>query len=276
MAKFFGLLTKVGHVPDEWLVHFKRGAVQTELEPRQRVAAFLRTLSGHRKVSELSRELGVSRYIVSRWLSGQTEITLPDFLRLVEVLTLSALDLVALLTDPEELDACRRPWQLLVAARRSALEKPWSHAIAQMVDLPSYRTLARHEPGWFASRLGISVTEENECLALLVALGRLVVDEGLYRSTSVLTVDTRPDPEATRQLAAFWMRKGVERVVVPGGGRFAFNLFGIAQRDLERLRELQSRYFAELRSIVAESEPTEAVVVATFQLFTLAEETPVD
>jgi len=55
-------------------------------------------------------------------------------------------------------------------------------------------------------------------------------------------------------------------------GDFAFNAFGISRKDLERLGDLQRRYFAELRAIVAVSPRTEAFAVATFQLFHLARE----
>jgi hypothetical protein len=141
-----------------------------------------------------------------------------------------------------------------------------------MVDLPSYRKLAKHQPGWFASRLGISMQEETDCLMLLVQMGRLTVTDARYQSTAALAVDTRPDPDATRQLAAFWMRAGAEKALIVGSGRYAFNTFGVSLLELERLRELQSRYFRELRAIVSESTETEVVAVATFQLFALATE----
>jgi hypothetical protein len=147
---------------------------------------------------------------------------------------------------------------------------PWSHAIVHMVDLPSYRQLPRHEPGWFASRLGISTGDELRCLDLLVEMGRLRRVDARYEGTEDLSVDMRRDPQVTRELASFWMRQGAERVMAPNAGRFAFNTFGISRRDFERLKELQSRYFAELRSLVAESEGAEIVAVATFQLFPLA------
>jgi len=103
-------------------------------------------------------------------------------------------------------------------------------------------------------------------------MGQLSECEGLYRSTRTIAVDTRRDPEATRQLASFWMKEGSERVLVEGNGRFAFNTFAISARDLLIAKELQSEYFRKLRALVADSEPTEAVAVATFQLFPLFEE----
>jgi hypothetical protein len=68
------------------------------------------------------------------------------------------------------------------------------------------------------------------------------------------------------------MKEGAERVLTPGRGRFAFNTFALSKRDLTVARELQSEYFQKLRALVAESEPAEAVAVATFQYFPLFEE----
>ena len=52
---------------------------------------------------------------------------------------------------------------------------------------------------------------------------------------------------------------------------FSYNLFTVSSRDLERLRELHLAYFRQLRSIVAQSEPAERLVVANVQLFGLDE-----
>jgi len=272
LSVFIELLAKVGRDPRAWLVDFGRGDVPEQLEDGASVAAFASSLNKGRSLKELAQALGRSRYVVSRWLSGKTEIPLPEFLHFVDVTTLSALDLVALLVNPASLAAMAPHYERLQAARQSAQEKPWSHAIVHMVELPSYRELLAHEVGWFASRLNIGLREEAQCLELLVQMGRLTFDGTRYQGTGSLSVDTRPDPDATRRLAAFWMHEGAERVLVSGSGRFAFNAFGIGKKDLERLGELQGRYFAELRAIVADSPRTEAVAVATFQLFHLARE----
>jgi transcriptional regulator with XRE-family HTH domain len=266
------LLAKVGRDPRSWLLDFGRGDVPEVLSDASHMAAYASSLNRGRSLNDLAQALGRSRYVVSRWLSGKTEIPLPEFFRLVDTTTLSALDLLALLVSPSALPAIAPHYKRLEAARRSAQEKPWSHAIVHMVELPSYRALLVHEVGWFASRLNIDQDEEAQCLDLLVQMGRLTFDGTRYQSTGSLAVDTRPDPEATRRLAAFWMHEGAERVLMSGSGRFAFNAFGISKKDLEKLGELQRRYFAELRAIVADSPRTEAVAVATFQLFHLARE----
>ncbi|HSC86256.1 MAG TPA: DUF4423 domain-containing protein [Polyangiaceae bacterium] len=270
--RFFELCAAVAKPPETVIETFHRGRLEGPLTTREGVAAWLRSLVGNRSVGDLCAGLGRDRYAVGRWLRGQTDVPLPDLLAFIELTTLGLLDFLACLVDPQRLDSVAEAHRRLEAARRSAREVPWSHAIVHMVELPSYRRLTAHEPGWFASRLGITTAEERRCLDLLVDMGRLRKEQGRYLGTDALHVDTRSDPDATRRLAAFWMKLGAERVESGGSGRFAFNTFAVGHAELGRLRELQGRYFAELRSIVAECQVAEVVAVATFQLFALASE----
>ncbi len=268
--KFFRLVEHRGVRLAELTETLVRERVSHELTTRAGVAELLRSLARGRKTRELSEVLGRDRFAVGRWMRGTTSIPLPQLLQWIDVCTLSVVDFVALLTDPAEVPLVARAHEQLVAARKAAAELPWSHAIVHMVDLPAYRALPRHEPGWFASRLGISLREERDCLELLTQMGRLRRIEDRYESVEDLSVDTRHDPNLTRRLASFWMEEGARRVRVPGQGRFAFNTFAVSREDFERLKELQSRYFADLRSVIASSARADVVAVATFQLFPLS------
>lgn len=274
-AKFFRLVARVGRTPAACLQTFLRDSeLSGRIDPttKEGVAAVLRDLRGKRPLGSLAEAVGRDRFAVSRWLHGKTEPPLPEFLSFFEASTLALVDFLATLVDPAELPEVAERWRALQAARRSAYELPWSHAVLRAVDLRSYASLPAHRPGWIASQLGLSANEEQRCLDLLCATGDLIWDGNRYRSVESLTVDTGRDPAATRHLAAFWMGQGAERVRSGGDGSFAFNVFGVSRRDLERLRELQRAYFAEMRDIIARSEPTECVAVATFQLFPLMED----
>lgn len=243
-----------------------------DLCERSGVAAFMKELLGSFKMAQIGHQLGRDRHAVGRWLRAQTDVSLPELLHFVEVTTLRIYDFLAVYVDPSDLPEAASGYALLEAARESARQMPWSHAIVHMAELPSYRALPAHERGWFASRLGISTQDEEECLALLVEMGQLRYDGCTYLGTQSINVDTRRDPVATRQLASFWMREGAERVLTPGRGRFAFNTFALSKKDVAKAKDLQSEYFQKLRNLVAGSEPAEAVAVATFQFFPLFEE----
>jgi DNA-binding phage protein len=232
------------------------------------VAAFLDDLRGSTSVVELSRYSGKSRFAVARFLSGNAEPRLPDFLRLIEASSLRLLDFIEQLVDPRLLPSARQPWERLTAARRLAYAEPWSQAVLRALELSSYAELAQHESGWIAGRIGISLEEEEQCLERLADSGQIVWRAEHWQIENVMALDTRRDPDAARRLRAWWLRRGAARIEAGDRG-LMYNLLGVSSADLERLRELQKAYLTEVRAIVARSEPVEHVVLAADLLLDL-------
>jgi hypothetical protein len=232
------------------------------------VAAFLDDLRGSTSVVELSRYSGKSRFAVARFLSGDAEPRLPDFLRLIEAASLRVLDFIEQLVDPRVLPSVSQQWQQLTAARRLAYEEPWSQAVLRALELSSYAELERHSPGWIARRIGISEDEEAQCLKRLNDSGQILWQDSHWKIKSVMALDTRRDPDAARRLRAWWLRRGAARIEAGDRG-LMYNLLGVSSADLERLRELQKAYLTEVRAIVARSEPVEHVVLAADLLLDL-------
>jgi transcriptional regulator with XRE-family HTH domain len=233
------------------------------------VAKLLDELRGKIPVVELARRTGFSRYAIARWLAGTAEPRFPDFLRLFEGASLRVLDFVALFHDPLTLPSAARAWKLLQAHRVAVFELPWISGVLGAIELSAYERLPRHQPGWIARRLGITIEEEERCLAVLEQSGQIVRQGRRLRLAKSQTVDTRHDPSAERKLKQWWAELGVARLASGAPGLFSFNVFSVSERDLARLRELHQSYFRQLRSIVAESSPSERVVVANVQLFPL-------
>jgi transcriptional regulator with XRE-family HTH domain len=232
------------------------------------VAAFLDDLRGSTSVVELARYSGKSRFAVARFLSGDAEPRLPDFLRLIEASSLRVLDFIEQLVDPRLLPSAREQWQRLTAARRLAYDEPWSQAVLRALELSSYAALPQHQDGWIALHIGITEEEERQCLARLAESGQIVWQGARWKIENVMALDTRRDPDAARRLRAWWLRRGAARI--EGGDRgLMYNLLGVSSKDLERLRELQKAYLTEVRAIVARSEPVEHVVLAADLLLDL-------
>ena len=236
------------------------------------VARLLDDLRGSRSIVSLTESTGRSRFAVARWLKGQSEPRLPDFLRLVEASSLRLLDFIECFVDPQRMPSIARHHADLSAARRAAYELPWSHAFLRALELEGYRELPVHEPGWLSRQLGLPREEEARSLELLERSGQIVLCEGRYCPTQITAVDTRRDAAAARRLRQFFSLAAAERVqgmTQDGTGAAAYNLFGVSHADLARLRELQRAYFREMRAIIADSEPVEAIVLANMQLVEL-------
>ncbi len=233
------------------------------------IAWILSDLRGRTAIADVAQGCRTSRYAVSRWLNAQTEPKLPQFLRLFDVLSLRLLDLLAALVDIRRLPSAAAAWQRLEAQRRAAFELPWTQAVLRCLELEDYRRLPAHEAGWIARRLGIEPEQEQACLDALAAGGQIRHDGRHWQLDAVIAVDTRAAPEHGLQLKRFWAGEGLRRLGTREEDLFAYNVFGISGTDFERLRKLQLAHFRQLRTLIAESEPTERVAVINLQLFSL-------
>jgi transcriptional regulator with XRE-family HTH domain len=233
------------------------------------VSLLLQDLLAGQSIVKLAARIGRSRFATARWLHGAAEPRLPDFLRLIQGTCLRLVDFIAALVDPMRLPAVRAHWQRLETSRKAAYEAPWTHGVLRVLELRQYNELPRHRPGFIANLLGIDRQEEDRCLRLLADTGQIRMERGRWVQADVLTVDTRRDATAATTLRRFWTQLAVERVQDKSDNVFSFNLGTLAERDLERVRALHRRYFNELRTIIAESEPPETVLLANVQLIRL-------
>ncbi|HMI91776.1 MAG TPA: DUF4423 domain-containing protein, partial [Polyangiales bacterium] len=234
------------------------------------VAQLLSDLGAGRPIVELAAAVGKSRFAIARFLRGDTEPRLPDFLRLVQGTTLRLLDFLAAFVDPARLPSVAEAARRLEASRRIAYEEPLTHAVLRVLELADYRALPAHVDGFIATRLAITLAAERRYLKLLRQSGQVELRAGRLVPTEVSAVDTRRDPEKAAALRRFWTQEALERAGHRDDDVFAFNLGTIALRDLPRIHELHRRYFAELRAIVGASEPAEALLLANVQLVRMA------
>jgi DNA-binding transcriptional regulator YiaG len=232
-----------------------------DLTKPEGVARLLGELRGSTTIGELARRAGRSRFAVSRWLKGEAEPRLPELLLLVDVATLRLLDFLAMFVDPACLASVASAWATLQAARESAYSAPWSHAVLRVLELHDYAALERPEPGWIARRLGISVEEEKRCLELLKRTRQIRRVRRKWVVDKARTVDTRADPERSRQVKLWWTRTALERAESGGADTLSYNLFSVSAADFERIRELYRSFYAQMRAIVADSAPNERVIL---------------
>jgi transcriptional regulator with XRE-family HTH domain len=166
---FFRLAALSGVDVTGALRRFSVAADPNALQQRAGLARWLRALGGERSNSELARAVHADRTTVTRWLDGRTEPKLPELLRYVRATTQRLLEFLACFVDPASLASARATYADLVAQRRLAYELPDSHAVLRALELDAYRALPRHEPGFVAHRIGISLDAEAQCLRALMA-----------------------------------------------------------------------------------------------------------
>jgi transcriptional regulator with XRE-family HTH domain len=240
---------------------------QTDATTPQGIAQFLRDLQGSASYKELAERSGKNRFQIARWLKGQAEPRLPVFLHLVECMSLRLLDFVAALVDPAQLPSIAEQWRELDGARQATYREPWSQAVLRVLETQAYAELTTHDDQQLAAWLGIDEQRVRESLEVLLRSGQAVEQAGKFvPATDSPTIDTRRDPEAAQALREFWSEVALGRLRDGQGQLFSYNLFGVSEADLQKIRELQKAHYQQIRAIVAASEPVERVALLTMQL----------
>jgi DNA-binding phage protein len=242
---------------------------QVDPTTREGVAALLNDLRGRTGISELAKSTGKSRFALARWLRGDAEPKLPEFFLLIEKTSLRLLDFIASLVDPGQLPSVARAWEELEATRRAAFDMPWTQAVLRTLELRDYADLERHIPGWIAKRISITQKEEQQCLQLLARTHQISFRQRHWQLRDVMAVDTRRDPAAERQVKRWWSEVALNRLDQGASGISSYNVFAVSEKDLATINDLYRAYFRQIRAIIAQSEPSERVVLASMQLVPL-------
>lgn len=233
--------------------------------------SFFEELRGGTTVAELSRRTGFNRFAIARWLEGKAAPRLPQALALIEACSLRVLDFVATLVDPAGLPSFAAAHADLVAARRAAYELPFSLVVLHALELEDYRGLPRHHPGFLAQRLGLSASDEEVYLSALLAAGQIRDNGTRYEPTRIRVVDTRGDERRALHLRRYFFQLALDRVVQGAPSASGYNVFAVSRADYARIIELQRGYYAQLRAIVAASEPVQVVALATTHVLPLSD-----
>jgi transcriptional regulator with XRE-family HTH domain len=234
------------------------------------LAAFLRELRGKTPITTLAARTGFNRYSIGRWLKGNAQPRLPEFLCLIEACSRRLLDFLATLTDPSRLSTIAPRWRQVQRARNAAYELPWSHAVLRALELDGYRRVARGGERWIAARLGVELGEVARSLEHLALTGQIKKARGKWRLDTPISVDTSQDPARARELKATWASVALERLRQGAPGNYGYSLFAVTQADLRALRELHLQYVRAMQSVIAESSPGECVGLYCAQLLDLS------
>jgi transcriptional regulator with XRE-family HTH domain len=254
---------------DRFLHHAFELPKGSSLTDTDGVVSLLQHLRGEARINDLAQAVGCSRFVMTRWLKGTTQLPLPELLSFIEATTLRLLEFLATLVDPTRLPSVGQRWKLLEASRRAAYDHPWSHAVLRVLETRAYEALDGHRRGFIAQRIGISVQEEETCLQILLQAGQIRLQRRRFVVVETQTVDTRADAEGARRLQTFWLRTALERQEARQPGLYSYNLFSISEADYQRLLQLYQAFFNDMRRLIAASEPNERVVLFATQLMPL-------
>lgn len=229
------------------------------------VAAIVSHLVGTRATSQLAAVISVHRGTLTRWVEGESQPRLPQFLRLLEATTHRLLEFVSLIVDPEKLDSVREAYRTLGLQQTLAYDHPASGLVLRALELETYRQLPTHSSGELIRATGLREEEVDRLLVLLQEAGLVRWCSPRYELVEVSTVDTSRDVGKSRAIKQFWSEVVHERIVRetwPASALNSFNLASVSQSTLDKIREKHIQYFEEVRALVAADEnPTEVLLL---------------
>lgn len=231
------------------------------------VAPWLDALRGSSKNVDLARRMGRTRSCVGRWLSGESAPKLPEFLHLVEVITGRAAEWAAGLVDIERVPTLRDSYRRVSAARRVALELPWTEALLRIFETTAYQSGPPHDDDIIADTLGID--EETVSTAVTALREARVIElssNGRYVVSGTLVVDTRDTAMAAERLRWHWSGVASESVRRNPENWFAYNVISVAEKDCQRIEQVLRNAYREIRGIVSQSAPCERAALLTMHL----------
>ena len=231
------------------------------------VGPWLQELRGRTSIADLSSRSGCSPTQLRRWLGGRARPKVFQFLMVVDALTGRAPDLVAEIVDIDRVPTLASRYHAGRTQRRLAFEHPWTAAVRVLVE--ATRPPVEDAAATLARSLRQPIEPIAEALDLLLSHGLLTAAAGRLIATGNMTVDMRATPEDRRRMRSHWAQAAADRVEADAGDLMGFSLVAVSKADLDRIRHLQRRYFREMRSIVAASQPVEtaALIVAQVAAF---------
>ena len=261
--------TRCGHVLEDALLRYRQihlgGRPLPDLEDPDEVAAFLRVLSGSAQIAELARRCGKNRHAVARWLSGETRVRLPDFLRFLQAVNRSALTFVDGFVSPAALPSAREQWERVQAMGSMLLDRPETLLVFVGLGLSTYRALPRHRVGWLSAQLGLSVAQERAALSALRDAGVIAWNGRRWRIDDASELDTRRYPQVVLDIKRFFAGLGMGRIG-DEGEVFNYVLLSVEEHELEELYELQREVIGRIRAIAVRKRDSTRPVLVNLQI----------
>jgi transcriptional regulator with XRE-family HTH domain len=240
-------------------------ALGTELEPA--IAAWLRALKGSQRLLTIAERSGLSRYSVGRFLAGDSEPRLPQFLALLDALTDRLEDFVDAWVGIDQVPSLALRLARSRAARDALFQRPLCLAVMCLLDTRPLDLPAKPQLERLATTLDRPRRAIREALDTLAEGSVISFDKDRYVLSGSLTVDAHATPELEIAAKSYWTRVAHERARRPTPEDVcSYNVFSVGKKDYAALKELQREFYRGARALIAASEPTDLAGLLVVQL----------
>jgi hypothetical protein len=232
------------------------------------IAAWLTALKGTQSLAAVAGRSQLSRYSVGRVLSGHSSPRLPQFLVVLDAITGRAGDFLDAWIGIHHVPLLQERVQAGRAAREALFQRPMCLAVLCLLDTRPLDAPKVSQIRTLTATLETTESVVVECLDTLTQSGAIQLKGDRYTTSGTsLTFDAQSSSAQERAAKHFWTGVGHERSLRPRSTDVcSYNVFSVARRDYERLRELQREFYRGARALIAASEPTELAACLIVQL----------
>lgn len=254
------------------------GALRQQLsfEKEPESLSLLKHLSGSTKLGKFAEQLGVSRHIAKRWLSGESDPPLAAVLQLIHVFSNNLTAFLSHLIDINSIPELKHLSDKDNLARDLHWRSPMVAAAIRCFDLKQYLDAPRHIDGFLAATLGVSANDETLLIENLERAGAILWNGDKYQVTSK-TLDTRGTYEQGKQIKEYWLAKAMTQLQqkrdVLRPEAFGYLVFS-ADRDVQQqVFDKYIEFYNSVRAITSEqAAPPDRICCLNIQLFDIGHE----
>lgn len=170
-------------------------------------AAVVTSIIGAVRLSMLAKDTGLSRFSLIRWREGRATPPLAVILQLIDYCQFNLFEFLGSLVDPDTLPSVKDAHQLRQRRKDIYYRFPETAAVIVCLQLDDYKTLPRHQIGFVAEKIGLSIEEERTILAELEDVGRIQLIDGRYVPTTDSVDLAGSDKVGIHRFMSFWLRR---------------------------------------------------------------------
>lgn len=247
----------------------------------------LRRILGHVDTRSLQTRTKYSRFKFERWMRGESEPEFKDVMVLIAEFTGYHWDVVVeiyaatsgrgLHAEAEALCPELRKVHDILKRREVVALYPESVMIDMYFEVSEYQKLARHEDGFVAKRIGISLARERSLLKAMVGANMLTKKDGKFRSAqlddNVRTKTRKFDQHA--DIITYWLQQGA-RVLDeqrklgfrPDVSVMSYRCFMVSEKTYQAIQDRVQKFYLEIGSMIrTDPEPPTLPRVMALQVF---------
>lgn len=177
--------------------------------PTTKSSAVVKAIIGSNKPDGLSKQIGVPKHTLYRWINGKSKPKLSDVLKLLYKCTIVLVELLASLTDIQAIPLLKTQYEQRKKEREFHYQYPLTGAVLRCLELTAYEMAAAHSDAFIAEHVGVASKEVAKLLKQAEAAGIVERSQEKFRIVNK-ALSTKGDRRGQQQILQYWLQRQME------------------------------------------------------------------